>query len=178
MVNSNPECLTAHAPLDPEPTIRPSIEVQMKNSCKNEPRSACQTSSVKNGCARTLEKDVDPMDTSMAAIAVCLALSYTSSVSIDKLEIESDSKQLIDCLNHSSPTPWRICSLVQDIWALKNSFSIVKLSFISCKINKAPHWAATRARINKESTVWTSTNLHEVESILAFDVLNSSLSAD
>ena len=54
---------------------------------------------------------------------------------LSKIEVEGDSKLVIDAVNEISSSPWKLLKFVQDIKTLSSSFEFVKFKHVFRKVN-------------------------------------------
>lgn len=62
-------------------------------------------------------------------------LVYALNKGFSKVVVEGDSKIIIDCINGKSCTPWRLKSVVYDIWTIASSCEIISFKHILCEAN-------------------------------------------
>ncbi|XP_062005943.1 uncharacterized protein LOC133723129 [Rosa rugosa] len=61
-----------------------------------------------------------------AATALRDALHAAQHYNFSRVLVEGDSKVLMDCILKKIGTPWRIKTLVEDIWKIASSFSFIR----------------------------------------------------
>ena len=78
------------------------------------------------------------------------------------LDIEEDSKVIIDCYNRRSSLPNSIILLIEDIWRLSQDLNIYKCSHIYKKANKTTYCLVKKCIYNTNHNIWCSDFLKNV----------------
>ncbi|KAL6217831.1 hypothetical protein ACLB2K_011048 [Fragaria x ananassa] len=87
-----------------------------------------------------------------------------------KIEVEGNSKLVIDAVNGVSSPPWKLLKLVQDIKALSSSFEFVKFKHVFREANFVAK--ANLGHMVDNMNLWEECVPPEVFSALTFDVVN------
>ncbi|XP_028089296.1 uncharacterized protein LOC114289726 [Camellia sinensis] len=88
-------------------------------------------------------------------IAVCLACAMARAIQCVAVEIESDSKTVIQlCVSEGVP-PWEICAIIQDIRSLAHSGGLT-FKWSPRVRNRAAHWVATACLHDYLPVHWVS----------------------
>ncbi|KAL6130662.1 hypothetical protein ACLB2K_069041 [Fragaria x ananassa] len=69
------------------------------------------------------------------AIVLRNSLIYAKNQGLSKIEVEGDSKLVIDVVNGVSSPPWKLLKFVQDIKAFSSSFEFVKFKYVFREAN-------------------------------------------
>ena len=93
-------------------------------------------------------------------IAECMALRDDMLVAKNNeflnLDIESDSRIVIDCYNKKSNIPSSIMLLMEDIWKLIQDLNIYDCCHIYREANRIAYCLAKKGICNLESIIWLS----------------------
>ncbi|KAL6211745.1 hypothetical protein ACLB2K_016968 [Fragaria x ananassa] len=106
------------------------------------------------------------------AMALRNSLICAKSRGITKIEVEGDSKLVIDVVNGVSTPPWRLLKLIQDIKTLSNSFEFVCFKHVFREANFVANALANLGHRLSNLCFWEENIPPEASSALAFDVVN------
>lgn len=72
------------------------------------------------------------------------------------LEIEGNSKIVIDCSNKKGNLPSSIITLMEDVWRLSQDLNIFKCGHIYWETNKTIDYLDKHSRYNNDLNIWRS----------------------
>ncbi|XP_004309278.1 PREDICTED: uncharacterized protein LOC101298847, partial [Fragaria vesca subsp. vesca] len=107
------------------------------------------------------------------ALALRNSLIEAKRRGFTKVEIEGDSKLVLDAINGHSTPPWRIRKLCQDIKALRSSFEFVSFKHVFREANFVANAFANLGHRLENHRVWEECVPPDVALALTFDYVNS-----
>ncbi|XP_004292334.1 PREDICTED: uncharacterized protein LOC101294915 [Fragaria vesca subsp. vesca] len=105
-------------------------------------------------------------------IALRNSLIYAKNQGLAKIEVEGNSKLVIDAVNGVSSPPWKLLKLVQDIKALSSSFEFVKFKHVFREANFVANALANLGHMVDNMNLWEECVPPEVSSTLTFNIVN------
>ena len=101
------------------------------------------------------------------------ALQKVLENNIKKVKVEGDSKILINCLNDSFSTPWRLKKIVDDIKWLSSSFDEISFTHIPREVNFIADSLAKLGHTLNSSQTWNRCLPLPALSAFNFDTFSS-----
>ncbi|KAL6207693.1 hypothetical protein ACLB2K_018647 [Fragaria x ananassa] len=114
----------------------------------------------------------------ITTISVAEALSLRNSLicakerGLSRVEVEGDSKLVIDAVNGIAASPWRILKLVQEIRCLRNSFDFISFKHIFRETNFVANAVANVGHKVGDVRFWEECVPPEASLALSFDYVN------
>ncbi|XP_004309343.1 PREDICTED: uncharacterized protein LOC101295189, partial [Fragaria vesca subsp. vesca] len=114
----------------------------------------------------------------ITTISVAEALSLRNSLicakerGLSRVEVEGDSKLVIDAVNGIAASPWRILKLVQEIRCLRNSFDFISFKHIFREANFVANAVANVGHKVGDVRFWEECVPPEASLTLFFDYVN------
>ena len=90
------------------------------------------------------------------------------------LEIEGDSKIVIDCFNRKSSLPSSIILLMEDVWRISQNLNIVNSCHIYREANRTTNCLAKKGSCNIDSNIWRLDFPKDVRKVAFEDYCDSS----
>ncbi|XP_024200062.1 uncharacterized protein LOC112203306 [Rosa chinensis] len=88
------------------------------------------------------------------------------------LEVEGDSKLVIDAVNGVSHPPWRLRKIIQDIRSLATSFSTITFKHVFREANFVADAVTTLGHLYSDRVWWANRFPHAVTRAILFDSVN------
>nr|XP_011462180.1 PREDICTED: uncharacterized protein LOC105350886 [Fragaria vesca subsp. vesca] len=89
------------------------------------------------------------------------------------IQVEGDSKMVIEAVNENISSPWRIKQIVQDIKKIAKGFSTISFKHIYREANFAADAIASTRHQTTEERVWENNLLRRVTRCIQFDNLGT-----
>lgn len=112
------------------------------------------------------------------AIPIAEALALRNSficakeMSHSKIDVEGDSKLVIDTINHVYAPPWRLLSLLHDIKLLENSFESISFKHVFREVNFVANVLVNMGHTADYCGVWIDCVHPKVNLVLSFNSVN------
>ncbi|KAL6145612.1 hypothetical protein ACLB2K_056298 [Fragaria x ananassa] len=106
------------------------------------------------------------------ALALLNSLVYAKEQGFSKIEVEGNSKLVIDAVNGVLTPPWKLLKLIHDIKFLSNSFEFVCFQHVFRETNFVTNVLANLGHMLSNLHCWEECVPSEASSALAFDIVN------
>ncbi|KAL6131184.1 hypothetical protein ACLB2K_069562 [Fragaria x ananassa] len=106
------------------------------------------------------------------ALALRNSLICAKERGLTKIEVEGDSKLIIDVVNGVSHPPWRLLKLYHDIKCLSCSFESIRFSHVFREANFVANALANMGHRSDRCGLWVENVPPEVSLALSFDCMN------
>ncbi|KAL6145835.1 hypothetical protein ACLB2K_056519 [Fragaria x ananassa] len=107
------------------------------------------------------------------ALALCDSLVYAKANGHTRLEVEGDSKIVIDAVNEVFDPPWRLIKIVEDIKSVAAQFVFISFRQVFREANFVAD-AITHLRHSlPNGNTWVNRVSIEATHVLVFDIVNS-----
>uniref|UniRef100_A0A2N9G757 RNase H type-1 domain-containing protein n=1 Tax=Fagus sylvatica TaxID=28930 RepID=A0A2N9G757_FAGSY len=104
------------------------------------------------------------------AYAARCAIQFAKDLGIMKIDLEGDSRIIVDALLHAGPCSTFYGHIIEDIKQIAKAFSSVQFKHVKRDGNTLAHLLAKRARLNTSLEIWMESVPPELVSILCSDV--------